>query len=163
MPFSTLTPVTRQRLEPFITPLYRTWWRINRGMTLGVRGVAFDGEGKVMLVRHTYRAGWFLPGGGVESGETLIDAVIKEMQEEAGVYADAPPRLFAVYSNHARFKNDHVALFVFDAWRLGPVTQDGEIAEIGLFSPDALPQGTTHGVRARLDEILSNKPIAHHW
>jgi ADP-ribose pyrophosphatase YjhB (NUDIX family) len=38
-------------------------------MTLGVRGVATDGEGRVLLVKHTYViAGWWLPGGGVEQG-----------------------------------------------------------------------------------------------
>ncbi len=158
-----LAPRLRLRLEPVITPMYRTWWRMKRGMTLGVRGVAVDAENRVVMVRHTYRAGWYLPGGGVESGETLVQAVTKEMHEEAGVYAVSQPRLFGMYSNHANYKNDHVALFVFDDWREGPVTQDGEIAEIGRFPIDALPEGATKSTHARLAELFSGCPIDVHW
>jgi ADP-ribose pyrophosphatase YjhB (NUDIX family) len=132
-------------------------------MTLGVRGIAADADGRVVLVRHTYREGWYLPGGGVESGETLAEAAVKEMQEEAGVYATAPPRLFGVYSNHAAHRNDHVALFVFDAWREGPAAQQGEIAEIGWFAPDALPKGVTRASQARLDEVFGGRQASANW
>jgi len=43
-------------------------------MTLGVRGVAIDSAGRVLLVKHTYLHGWWLPGGGVERGQTCEDA-----------------------------------------------------------------------------------------
>ena len=42
-------------------------------MTLGVRGVVLDGEDRVFLVKHSYVAGWHLPGGGVEVGETFLE------------------------------------------------------------------------------------------
>lgn len=153
----------RTRLEPIVTPLFRVWWRFSRGATLGVRGVATDEAGAVLLVRHTYRAGWFLPGGGVESRETAIDAVIREMEEEGGVSATAPPRLAGFYANHASFKNDHVALYVFSAWAPCTPADDGEIAERGFFKLDALPQGITKGTRARLAEVFENHPPAAHW
>lgn len=44
----------RTRIEPFTRPLFFAFSRATRGMTLGVRIVATDGEGRVLLVRHTY-------------------------------------------------------------------------------------------------------------
>jgi len=43
----------RVRFEPVITPVFRTWWRFSRAATLGVRVVACDEAGRVLLVKHT--------------------------------------------------------------------------------------------------------------
>ena len=40
----------RTRIEPFTRPLFFAWSRMSRGMTLGVRGLAVDPEGRVLLV-----------------------------------------------------------------------------------------------------------------
>lgn len=153
----------RQRLEPVISPIYRAWWRVSRGMTLGVRGVATDEAGRVLLVRHTYIAGWYLPGGGVESGETAEEAVAREMAEEGGVTPDGPMTLFAVYINLPRFPNDHVLLYRLPEWRACPPASDGEIAERGFFPLDALPDGATAGTRARLAELFGGAPVSPTW
>jgi hypothetical protein len=74
----------RIHVEPFTRPLFFAGSRLTRGKTLGVRAVAVDGDGRVLLVRHTYLAGWWLPGGGVDKGETTQAAVVRELREEAG-------------------------------------------------------------------------------
>ncbi|MFZ4122573.1 MAG: NUDIX domain-containing protein [Caulobacterales bacterium] len=153
----------RQTFEPVITPMFRAWWRFNRALTLGVRGFAQDPEGRIVLVRHTYRSGWWLPGGGVERAETTAEALQREMQEEAGVYSQHPPILFAIYSNHNRFKNDHVLLYQLKDWHWGPTSNDGEIADVEAFAPAALPEDITAGTRARIAEILENAPVSDHW
>ena len=153
----------RTRFEPVITPVFRAWWRLRRPMTLGVRGVALNESGAVLLVRHTYSSGWHLPGGGVEPRETAVDAVVREMAEEGGVEAIGAPSLIGFYANHANFPNDHIALYRFDRWRPCPPRATGEIAERAFFPPDALPPGVTAGTRRRLAEVFGGAPLSADW
>ncbi len=132
-------------------------------MTLGVRGVATDPQGRVLLIRHTYVDGWFFPGGGVESGEVAEHALAREMAEEGGVEPTAPPELLGVFSNAPGFRNDHVLLYRITQWRACSTASDGEIAERGFFALDALPDGVSKGTLARLDEIFRAAPRATHW
>ncbi len=153
----------RIRLSPVLTPVFRAWWRFRRPATLGVRALICDDAGRVLLVRHTYSKGWHLPGGGVERGETALDAVSREAAEEAGVEATAPPALIGFYANHANFPNDHIALYRFSAWRACAPKAGGEIAERGFFARDALPAETTPGTRRRLAEVFGGAPTSAHW
>ena len=54
---------------------------------MGVRAEAVDARGRVLMVRHTYLKGWWLPGGGVDRGETTHVVVVRELREEAGLIA----------------------------------------------------------------------------
>lgn len=147
-----------------LTPFFRVWWRLSRGMTLGARVLAADGEGRVLLVRHTYIKGWHFPGGGVEHGETAAEAALRELEEEGGVKATAPLVLLGLYSNAPGFANDHVALFEAPRWEKAAAAPDpAEIADYGFFARDALPDGVTEGTRARLAEIFDGAARSTHW
>jgi ADP-ribose pyrophosphatase YjhB (NUDIX family) len=158
-----MTSRWRERLEPALKPVFHAWWRIRRGMTLGVRGLVCDEAGRVLLVRHTYIAGWYLPGGGIEPGESARDALTREMAEEGGAEIIGAPRLIGFYSNHAIHKNDHVALYQVDNWRPCAPLENGEIAERGFFALDALPEGATPGTRRRLAEVFGGAIISADW
>ncbi len=137
-----------------------------RGMTLGVRGVAIDGQGRVCLVRHTYVGGWHLPGGGIEPGESAPAAMIREFREEAEIVVapEAPLRLHGFFLNPGAQRRDHIALYVAPAFTVtGPKRPDREIAESGFFPLDALPADTTRATRTRLGEIRHGHPPAELW
>lgn len=153
----------RTRIEPFTRPVFFVWSRLNRGMTLGVRGIARDAEGRVLLVKHTYLQGWWLPGGGVDRGETLSRAVVREMREETGLIATSAPRLLSVHSNEKFFPGDHVAIFLIEAFEMGNRSSHGEIAETGWFYPHDLPPDTTRATRDRLAEAFGEQPVSEEW
>ncbi len=155
----------RRRVEPFTRSLFFALSRWVRGMTLGVRVVATDGEGRVLLIEHTYVPGWHLPGGGVERGETAEQAVIRELREEAGLEALSRPRLVSVHSNEVFFRGDHVLVFRVDAWRAAEAkaAHAYEIVGHGFFALDALPEGTTAATRRRLAEAFEGAEPTVHW
>src|SRR5689334_6340005 len=144
--------------------LFLLYARHRRAMTLGVRGAVFDEHGRLFLIRHSYVPGWYLPGGGVEPGETVEEALRRELMEEGGIEPSGPPDLFGVYLNRAASSRDHVVLFVCRNSRQvrQPRIPNLEIVEAGFFPPDALPDGTTEGTRRRLGEI-GGAPRSGEW
>ena len=134
-------------------------------LRLGVRGLVVDRRDghadHVLLVRHTYVAGWYLPGGGVEAGESVGAAVARELAEEAGVELLGAPLLHGVFLNPIGSRRDHVVCFVVDDFHRTPAHRpDLEIAEARFFPIDALPAATT---RARIDEVLRGVPVSELW
>jgi ADP-ribose pyrophosphatase YjhB (NUDIX family) len=144
--------------------MLRPIWRMRRGMTLGAQGVVIDAEDRVLLVRHSYRPGWFFPGGGVEWGETLEEALARELAEEVGVTLEAAPMLHGVFSNNSNFPGDHIAVYLIRQWtRRGGYRQRGEIAEAEMFAADDVPVTIDPGTRDRLAEIFGHAPISPVW
>lgn len=161
---SPMTDRGMRLLEPAVRRLLQRWWRWQRALTIGTRAMVVDGDGRLMLLRHTYVSGWMFPGGGVEWNELVETAMLRELHEEAGVSATAAPELFGLYSNHEHFPGDHVAFFVVRQWtQTPPDVPNREIAEIGFFAPTALPAETTPGTLRRIDEVAGRRPRASVW
>jgi 8-oxo-dGTP pyrophosphatase MutT (NUDIX family) len=147
-----------------VNRLLHVYWRFSRGLTLGARGMVLDAEGRVFLVKHTYTEGWHLPGGGVEAGETLFDALTRELAEEGNIEMTAPPVLHGIYFHPIYSKRDHIAVFVVRDFRqTSPPKPNREILEHGFFPVNALPPGTTAGSRARIAEVTEGRPAAERW
>jgi 8-oxo-dGTP pyrophosphatase MutT (NUDIX family) len=152
----------RTRVEPLLRRGFHFYWRMARGMTLGVRGVVLDGDDRVFLVRHSYVAGWHLPGGGVEVGETFLEALRRELVEEGRIELAETPDLHGLFFNGHVSRRDHVAVYVVRQFRQDRLpVPNHEIVECGFYDAGALPAGTTRGTRLRIAEVLHGAvPIA---
>ena len=133
---------------------------------LGVRVIVEDGSRQVLLVRHTYLDGWYLPGGAVDRGETLEQAARREVQEEAGIEAQRAPRLIGMYLNREATGRDHVGLFHLSAWTEGAayLTPNAEIREARFFALDTLPDNLRPATARRLAEFRDGSfPSGAYW
>jgi ADP-ribose pyrophosphatase YjhB (NUDIX family) len=152
----------RRRFEPALRRVFHFYWRFARGMTLGVRAVVLDGDDRVFLVKHSYVAGWHLPGGGVEVGETFRDALQRELAEEGRIELSGEPVLHGVFLNRHVSRRDHVAVYLIRHFQQDRLPEPNhEIIACGFFDAAALPGETTRGTRLRISEVLEGKaPIA---
>jgi len=145
--------------------LFHGYFLLTRPMTLGARAIVHDrNEHKVFLIRHTYVPGWHLPGGGVEKGETAVQALTRELAEEGNFQLLAPPLLRSLHFNRHASPRDHVAVFLVEDFRQH-VTKvpDREIAESGFFALDDLPETATSGTRRRLAETFEGVAVSEYW
>lgn len=150
-------------MEWLIRRTMHLYWRFSRGLTLGVRGMAIDRDGRIFLIKHSYVPGWHLPGGGVEPGETALEALVREMMEEGNIEISAP-EFFALYFNPKDSDRDHVALYVIrDFVQTSPPLPNAEIIAHGFFARDALPADTTPATRARIAEVLDGVETRERW
>lgn len=144
--------------------LLHGYFRLARPMTLGVRAAVLNDAGQVFLIRHGYTPGWYFPGGGVEAGEAMVEALARELHEEGRISLTGPAQLHGVYFNRKVSRRDHVALYIVRDFVIDAAKRpDWEIAEAGFFPLDALPPEVTPGTRRRLAEIAAGRTPAPDW
>lgn len=161
---SSIESKLRKKFEPLLRRGFHFYWRFARGMTLGVRGLVLDAENRVFLVRHGYVAGWHLPGGGVEVGETFAEALGRELFEEGLIEVQGEPKLHGIFLNRHVSPRDHVAVYVVRDFRQARLPEPNrEIAACGFYAPDALPDDTTQGTRLRIAEVLNGNKTIPTW
>lgn len=145
--------------------LFHKYFLLRRAMTLGARAMVLDRPaGTIFLVRHTYVPGWHLPGGGVELGQTMEEAVARECLEEGNIVFTAPPVLRSIHLNLSATRRDHVGFYVAEGFRqTEPKLPDREVAEARFFPVGDLPESVTGGTRRRIDEVLRGTAPDPYW
>ena len=103
-----------------------------------------DASGRVLLTRRADNGLWCLPGGHVELGETLAQAVCRETEEETGLKSEAGP-LIGFFADPDRDRAADgsypvaTALFLCSSPEGKPVVTE-ETSAVGWFSENGLPE-----------------------
>jgi 8-oxo-dGTP diphosphatase len=124
-------------------------WALSPKFMVGVVGLVRDAEGRVLLVRHTYRgrSPWGLPGGGLQPDESLEECLRREIKEEAGLDVRVD-RLLTAQAHYARRLVDMIfACYPKPGESLNSFKPSPEVSEARFFPPDDLPEGTSPGQR----------------
>ncbi|MBI2707851.1 MAG: NUDIX domain-containing protein [Proteobacteria bacterium] len=129
--------------------------------TVGARALVVQ-DNKILLVKHTYTPGWYTIGGGIDKGESPLQAVRRELQEEVGITPSQTPTFFGFYHNKCYKRDDYVALYLCTDFTRKEV-KSREILEAKWFSLEALPPDMSPGTKRRLDEYLGHHPIRDVW
>ncbi|MCW3062492.1 MAG: family hydrolase [Capsulimonas sp.] len=127
---------------------------------LGAAAVIQDSNGRVLLVKHSYgRRNWEIPGGAVESEESVTDAAVREVFEETGMRVIAE-RLTGIY--YAAENDSHHFVFLCrsasDDQR--PRADQDETTDCAYFSIEALPRPISDlTIRRILDALSGFAPV----
>ena len=152
--------------------LYRVWgrlpipssvwwaaaWLSSQKFLVGVSAVIADGDGRVLLVKHTYRGQrpWGLPGGHVLRGETLEEAIAREGREETGLEVTAE-RVLRV---QARRRRPKIEITFECRLRGGAFRPSDEVSECRFFALHELPAHLFASERSMIQTVLAQRQPA---
>jgi len=133
----------------------------------GVSAIILAGEG-VLLQRRSDNGLWGLPGGSVEPGESVSEALAREVREETGLEV-APTRLVGVYSAPAlgqvvTYPDGNVIHYVSASFECrivgGTLACGDESLELRWFDPRRLPAELVPMHRVRVEDALARQAEA---
>jgi len=105
--------------------------------TIGVFAAIFDEQSRILLVKRNYGLrNWTTPGGRLDPGESPLQALEREVEEETGYHIKVK-RLIGVYS--APFKDDLILFFEVETLQKGKWRPSQEISEMKFFDRNELP------------------------
>jgi ADP-ribose pyrophosphatase YjhB (NUDIX family) len=130
-----------------------------------VAAIITNDDGHVLLQRRSDNGLWGLPGGGVEIGESVSTAIIREVQEETGLTVKIE-RLVGVYSDPrfqvVRYADGNVVHYIntlFACRVVGGTLQTCEESlDLQFFDPACLPEGMLLSHRIRVQDAAASRP-----
>lgn len=116
--------------------------------------VAVIHEGRILLTKREDFEVWCLPGGGVEAGESLAQAAIREVKEETGLDVEIT-HLVGAYSRLGGFPDVHALLYAARPIGGEIRLQPGETVDVRYFSSTELPAEMLFGQKQRILDALN--------
>lgn len=113
-------------------------------------------NGILLIKRKNPPPGWAIPGGFVDYGETLEDAVCREAREETSLDIELV-RQFHTYSAPDRDPRHHTVSTIFIARATGTPAAADDAMELGIFTKETLPDEIAFDHRDILEDYFSGK------
>ncbi|MCJ2183105.1 NUDIX domain-containing protein [Novosphingobium sp. 1949] len=133
-------------------------WKWRKPRVEGVRVLACDAQGRIILVRHSYGSdAWMPSGGGLSRGEDPLVAAARELREETGCRL-CGARLVAVTAEDLHGASN-VVYIVAGTTRDTPVPDGREIVAAKAFALDVLPTPMPKGLAAKIALWLDERPL----
>ncbi|MFI9814001.1 NUDIX hydrolase [Saccharothrix variisporea] len=131
---------------------------------VAVSAIVQDPTGRLLMIRRTDNDKYAIPGGGQDVGETLAQAVVREVEEETGIHVEVTG-LVGLYSNpnHVIAYDDGEVRQEFSiCFRAQPIGGElrtsNESKEVLWVEPNRLPDLDIHpSIRLRIEHGLSNR------
>lgn len=133
-----------------------------------VTAIVTDANGRILMVHKTDNGLWALPGGGMDVGESMPDAVVREVKEETGLDVEVTG-IVGIYSdpNHVIAYDDgevRQQCSVCFTTRLlgGELRTSSETSAVVFVAREALAELTIHSsMRLRIRTFLGDHPIPY--
>ena len=119
-----------------------------------VVNVAVINERQILLTKREDFEVWCLPSGGIEEGESVAQAAIRETKEETGIDVKLES-LVGIYSRIGQFPNIHAVLFTAKPIGGNIQTQPSETIEVKYFEFDEIPEELSLGHRRRIEDAIN--------
>ncbi len=116
--------------------------------------VAVLHEDKILLTQREDFETWILPSGGVEDGESIAQAAIRETKEETGLDVELT-RLVGVYSRLSNMSPGYMVLFAAKPIGGEIKCQEGETIAVKWFAFDEIPNPLSAGHKRRIEDAIS--------
>jgi len=129
--------------------------------TVGARALVLQKD-HILLVKHTYLPGWYTIGGGIDAGESGLQALRRELQEEVGIILHESPSILGFYHNVYEKRDDYVIVYVCKKFEKVEVISK-EILEARWFPLNALPPDISLATKRRIEEYLGTRSLSDVW
>lgn len=125
-------------------------WLSNTHFVVGSVAVVRDGDGRILVARHTYlrRTPWGLPGGWVRRGENPADAIVRELREETALDVEITHPLTVRLDSPAHLTVVYAARLIGGSFR-----PSAEVSEVQFIERGAWPQGLREDHRALIERF----------